>query len=311
MRAVFGRHGFIGLVTLLLGVGIPFLPSASADYPCTDPSPETISAVGVRVGRGSGGGTHTEYVHRARGPVTYALTSPQEAQSGINTYLWVVSLDCTERYCEPWNAFIHGYSTHECHVPSGFGFRVIVGSYGYAPNDWILTFEGLPPTECSDGEDNDADGQADFPGDTGCTSPQDDAERGDCRDHGAMVETCVTTGDVVVESLAIREPDTVRSEDKYIAGYLDAYRFLLPSGGSVVVPCVTLYEEGQAAEIANPCRQAGGTFDSRRATLVFQRLELEELAEGYPLPQVAVCEASLDILVAGFGVESMPGYALC
>jgi hypothetical protein len=42
----------------------------------------------------------------------------------------------------------------------------------------LLFGGGSSPNQCEDGEDNDGDGQVDFPNDPGCTSPTDDSEAG-------------------------------------------------------------------------------------------------------------------------------------
>jgi hypothetical protein len=61
-----------------------------------------------------------------------------------------------------------------------------------------------PPPQCSDGEDNDADGQTDFPNDTGCASPQDTSEA----PKNACSDGVDNDGDGHVDSRPIRSATT-------------------------------------------------------------------------------------------------------
>lgn len=93
-----------------------------------------------------------------------------------------------------------------------------------------------------------------------------------------------------------------------VGGWVDAYRFPLPTGGSAVVPCVVLAVN---ATDGNPCETAGGTFVSRAATLVTQSVDQPAPVQGAALATVRVCDATLTATVNGFGIEDVPVYSVC
>jgi hypothetical protein len=168
------------------------------------------------------------------------------------------------------------------------------------------------PAECGDGIDNDLNGVADHPGDPGCSSPTDEDESSPAPPSSCNVadtaDTCVhlTTGDLYAEQ-AVYRVETVVTATHTVGGYVEGYRFTVPSGGSVVVPCVRLVALSASA---NPCQAAGGTFVSRTATLV-EDVDQPWVAYGSPLATVRVCEATVTITVAGFGAEGFPALTTC
>lgn len=93
-----------------------------------------------------------------------------------------------------------------------------------------------------------------------------------------------------------------------VGGWLDAYRFPLPTGGSAVVPCVVLAANSRDA---NPCATAGGTFVSRTLTLVSQSVTQPQVVQGSALTTVRVCNATLTATANGFGIENVPVYSTC
>jgi hypothetical protein len=165
------------------------------------------------------------------------------------------------------------------------------------------------PAQCGDGLDNDPD----YPADSGCTSATDDDESSPAPPSSCnVVDTAgvcveVRTGDVVTQQ-TLYDVVTTTTATRSVAGYLDAYRFSLPTGGSVVMPCVTL--TALSASVS-PCQPAGGTFVERTATLVERTVDQPGIGTGGPLATVRVCDALVTITVAGFGVEDFPALSLC
>lgn len=93
-----------------------------------------------------------------------------------------------------------------------------------------------------------------------------------------------------------------------VVGYLDLYVFDLPLGTRIALPCVTLVRDGVPVD---PCRAAGGTYESRMQVLVDQTVAEPAVGEGEELTTVRVCAAKLTLTVGGVGVRSAPAYALC
>lgn len=177
-----------------------------------------------------------------------------------------------------------------------------------------------PAAACDDGVDNDLDGATDYPADPQCDSagdPDESAGTGDpledlpplscdeTSDNGVCVD--VDTGAVVVSQTVYQVAPLVTATHT-VDGWVDAYRFPLPTGGSAVLPCVVLKVNSTTA---NPCAIAGGTFVERFATLVSQPVNQPGVGQGLPLTTVSVCAAEYTVKVGAFGLEDFPAYALC
>lgn len=93
-----------------------------------------------------------------------------------------------------------------------------------------------------------------------------------------------------------------------VAGWVDAYRFSGPTGGSTTVACVVL---AMNATTADACAVAGGTRLGRVANLVAQPVDERTVQQGAMLGRVRVCQATTTVTVLGLGVEEFPGYSLC
>lgn len=100
---------------------------------------------------------------------------------------------------------------------------------------------------------------------------------------------------------------TPGSTPAHVAGYVDAYQFVLPNSGVVTVPCVTLV----AATTVNPCQSLGGTFASRLLTLVDTSVNVPGTSGSTTVATVRICEANLVLTVNSLGVNSFPAYTVC
>lgn len=159
-------------------------------------------------------------------------------------------------------------------------------------------------TQCSDGIDNDRDGTTDYGNDRGCTSSADNSEGAGCV-TASGVSACIGISPVSeVQRVRVSSEEIVDGALLTVAGYLDLYRFTLPNGGVVNLPCVVLV--GTAG--ANPCDVAGGDFASRVATLVNESVAV---TQGPALVNAALCTGELQATVNDIGVASMPAYVLC
>lgn len=166
-----------------------------------------------------------------------------------------------------------------------------------------------PAPECSDGMDNDFDGDVDHPADAGCSDASDDTENSDAAcptpdpfcvriDHGAP-----TFEYDVYQQEAVPAGATHR-----VAGWVDVYGFPIPVvGGTAHVPCVVLVADSDA----NPCGEAGGTFESRLLTLVDRTEQERTVANGPYVTTIRVCEAWLTATVLGVGVSGVPIRTVC
>lgn len=117
----------------------------------------------------------------------------------------------------------------------------------------------------------------------------------------------VSTGGEIF-SQPVYSVQTFTAATHTVVGTVDAYRFPLPTGGSVVIPCVVVTVNG-ATE--NPCADADGEFVSRTATLVSDEVDQPGASLGAPLATVRVCTAAVTVTAAGFGVEEFPAITLC
>ncbi|HEX2022699.1 MAG TPA: hypothetical protein VHH36_08290 [Candidatus Thermoplasmatota archaeon] len=118
-----------------------------------------------------------------------------------------------------------------------------------------------------------------------------------------LVEFCIAPGPEVM-LVTLENPQTYTGPSHSIAGYVNLYVFTLPGGIVVTIPCVVLVVDSVAV---NPCEAAGGVYAS---TLFFLVKSANE-PPGNPLASVAVCRATLKLLVLGIGVNSAPILTLC
>lgn len=167
------------------------------------------------------------------------------------------------------------------------------------------TFDWL--SACEDGLDNDSDGRTDHPNDPGCSSPDDTSEATDCGETAPGVTVCVTPGTVAYTE-AVRSQELLPGDDHSVVGYLNAYEFTFPGFGQTILPCVVLVTDGQSTD---PCAEAGGEYLETRLTFVEQGAEEPDPTTGPDLARVSICHADYKALVAGFGVSSFAGYAVC
>jgi len=158
--------------------------------------------------------------------------------------------------------------------------------------------------QCNDGVDNDDDGKVDYPADPGCAAPMDDAEGATCPPVAPGVIACLDAG-TEVRQVDVHEPGSGTSHQ--VVGSVDLYRFQLPGGVTVTLPCVTLSVDGGAT---SPCVDAGGLFVSVVATLV-DRTVAEPTLVGDVVAAARVCNAELTLTVLGAGVSSAPALVLC
>jgi hypothetical protein len=168
------------------------------------------------------------------------------------------------------------------------------------------------PPECSDGVDNDLNGATDYPADPGCASPSDTDEAGapsgDCPlVLGVPVCTKLTTGGmrqpVAVSNVAIGVAATY-----HVVGRVDIYRFALPTGGNVTLPCVVLTNN---ATTVDPCRAAGGSYVSTTSVLYDDIVEQPSVGPSGTLVSAGICDATVTITAGGFGVEDFPLFTIC
>lgn len=138
---------------------------------------------------------------------------------------------------------------------------------------------------------------------TSSVSPTSSCNRVDT--SGVCVHLATGT---LVEERTVYDVTTTPVATHTVGGWLDAYRFPLPTGGSAVVPCVVLSANTRDA---NPCETAGGTFVSRAATLVTRSVTQPAPIQGAALATVRVCNATLTATVGGFGLENVPVYSTC
>jgi hypothetical protein len=93
-----------------------------------------------------------------------------------------------------------------------------------------------------------------------------------------------------------------------VVGYVDSYRFTLPNGGVVTLPCVSLFS---GSTTVAPCDEAGGTFVSHVETLSTGTVQVPNASLTSPVTTVKVCNANLEVTVDGFGVNQFPAYTVC
>lgn len=126
-----------------------------------------------------------------------------------------------------------------------------------------------------------------------------------CAGSGLCVTTEVGSGR---ETVAVYGATTYTAATHAVAGWLDVYRFALPNGAAVTVPCVVLTADGTTND---PCGAADGEFVTRLATLVDRTVDEPAATLGPPLASASVCNARYTVTVASVGVEDFPAYSLC
>jgi hypothetical protein len=126
----------------------------------------------------------------ASGPAT--IDTCDVAGTNFNTVLYVrsgvchggselVCKDDTYVGCDTANGGVGSRVT--LNVTQGTTYFLVVDGYAGQSGNFKLHVAGpTPPTACSNGSDDDGDGQIDFPQDTGCKSSADPSERIECAD---------------------------------------------------------------------------------------------------------------------------------
>lgn len=111
-----------------------------------------------------------------------------------------------------------------------------------------------------------------------------------------------------VTRVDVRVATTTVAATHTVVGTLDTYRFPLPNGASVTLPCVTLTLNGTTT---NPCAEADGQYVTTLAELVDESVNQPGAALTPPIESVGVCETRYTVTVATIGVENFPAYSLC
>ena len=165
--------------------------------------------------------------------------------------------------------------------------------------------------QCSDGLDNDRDGNTDYPADPGCASAADTTEGVGCvtsnPDLGIVVCAGISATDTI-QRVHVYSYNVVPGTEHTAAGYVDLYRFVLPGGTIVNLPCVVLLQD---SSVVNPCDDAGGTFVSRTSTLLDESVFEPVVVQGPELASVGVCNGELMATVNDIGIASARAYTLC
>lgn len=317
---------------LFLSMSLSSLPSASATHSCGN---EDIPENGVRTGTLS---TYERkaYHHVAAGPVSYTLS----VDTGADFELWVGRPSSGCSWYGVCSSNVGGPGvTETCSSSQGTNFYVSIRDLSGQGGSYTLTFSGQPLRQCNDQIDNDGDGVVDYPSDGGCENALDDQERAACQDGidndqdgrvdypadpgcasvndyderptcetvAGIASACISVGQEVL-SRELRLISIEPGANHAVQGYVDGYRFLVPGVGSVVVPCVVLIMDGITA---NPCADAGGSFNHRAATLVEDTYAEPNPIDGAAVTTVAICEAEVAVLALEFGVDSFPALAPC
>lgn len=132
---------------------------------------------------------------------------------------------------------------------------------------------------------------------------------GDTTDCAQPFSACVrTVTGTEVTRMDVRVPTTYVAATHVATGTLDTYRFPLPNGAFVTLPCVTVTLNGDPT---NPCADAGGQYVTTLAELVEQSVSEPGVGLSPPVGSVGVCETRVTVTVATIGVENFPAYSLC
>jgi hypothetical protein len=121
-----------------------------------------------------------------------------------------------------------------------------------------------------------------------------------CQNTSGVVACLTPTSEIT--RVFVYEPTLVPGSSVHVYGYVDLYRFNLPTT-TVTVPCVV-------ASGVNPCATAGGTYISRVATLVDTYVNVSTVTL-QPLTSIGVCNASLTLTVDGIGINAAPAVTIC
>lgn len=121
---------------------------------------------------------------------------------------------------------------------------------------------------------------------------------------------CVNiANDSVIQRATVYNVETGTSGTHTVVGSVQQWRFPLPTGGSVVLPCVVLTANGLGN---GGCSVAGGAYVGTVATLVDEDVPQPSAGFGTtPLLSVGICEARVTATAAGFGVEEVPLVSVC
>lgn len=158
--------------------------------------------------------------------------------------------------------------------------------------------------QCSDGIDNDKDGNVDYPADPGCSSATDNSESVTCT-SGVCAGISASTELQRVRVYNVNEvPGTVHT----VAGYEDLYRFTLPNGTVVNLPCVVLVVDSATT---NPCADNNGVFVVRQNVLVNQPVAEPVVQQGDQVATAAICAGELVLTVDDIGIASARAYTVC
>lgn len=186
--------------------------------------------------------------------------------------------------------------------------------HSFSSSDTIMLTgaDAQVPPECGDGIDNDLNGATDYPADPGCSSPSDTDEAGapsgDCPlVLGVPVCTELTTGGVR-QPVVVSNVVTGVAATYHVVGKVDVYRFALPTGGNVTLPCVVLTSNTTTID---PCKAAGGSYASTTALLYDDTVEQPSASLSGTLFSANVCDATVTITAGGFGVEDFPLLTIC
>lgn len=174
----------------------------------------------------------------------------------------------------------------------------------------VVLGDSAAAPQCSDGADNDLDGDVDYPADAGCAGASDPTEDSDNTSCGTLGPVCVRIdhGAPAFEYDVYRQEAVPSGAAHRVAGWVSIYAFPIPVvGGTAHVPCVVLVADSDV----NPCEEAGGTFESRLLTLVDRTEQERSVANGSYLTTIRVCEAWLTATVLGVGVSDVPISTVC
>lgn len=117
----------------------------------------------------------------------------------------------------------------------------------------------------------------------------------------------IATGNEL-ERVGVAGVEVVSAGTHRVVGAIDTYRFPLPVGGSVLLPCVVLTVNNLGA---SDCELAGGTFENRFALLVDQSADQPSIGLTDPIVSVGLCDARVTVTASGFGVEDFPAVTVC
>lgn len=204
---------------------------------------------------------------------------------GARLSVWTDGAECTQIYCE---ALTEPNGTATCPVPDEPSYILVGASECCEDFSYVLAVTGgVPPMQDR------------------LPMLEDLPQPAEC--NPAAICVGLFPGDVVA-SFPVVVPGVGGGATHHIAGYVDVYRFVVPGGGTVTLPCPVLTVD----TTINPCQQAGGTYVSRLATLANQDVSEPVIGGGGdPLTTIRICEATLVATVLGLGVESFPAFSVC